>query len=82
MSELRSQRVCLIENDVNIVVDYFPEVEGAPLVAVCYLDSNCSEKDAEKRPVKLPDYLPIARDITGMPDFQSKALATRVVAAQ
>jgi len=32
--QLRSKRVCIIDNGMYIIVDYFPEIDGQPLIAI------------------------------------------------
>jgi hypothetical protein len=31
---LKTKRVCIIDNGVYIIVDYFPEIDGAPLLGI------------------------------------------------
>lgn len=84
MSELNSQRIYLQEDDVNIIIDYYPDVEDQPVLAVFLVNSELltSENDAVRRSVKLPDYLKIDREVTNVLDYMSMGLAARIKKAE
>lgn len=51
-----------------MIIDYYPEIEGQPLICVIQIDEEEHRKAGEKR-VKLPSYLNIDRDITDLLEF-------------
>ena len=75
MEELNCQRICTMENGLYMIIDYYPNVENQPMICVVQLDEANMAQD--NRPIQLPDYLDVEKEITDLPEFQSKALAAR-----
>ena len=64
-----------MENGLYMIIDYYPNVENQPMICVVQLDEANMAQD--NRPIQLPDYLDVEKEITDLPEFQSKALAAR-----
>ncbi len=40
MAELHCQRICTMENQLYIIIDFYPQVEGQPMICVLQLDQD------------------------------------------
>ena len=75
MIDLDYQRMCTLENELYMIIDWYPKVEGQPMICIIQLDET-QLKDQNRR-IQLPSYLEVDREITDLPEFQSKALAAK-----
>lgn len=50
-----------MDKDVYIILDYFPEVDGAPLIGVVKVQKDNIDN------INLPEYINIYRDVTDEP---------------
>ena len=67
-TQLRSKRVCIIDNGMYIIVDYFPQKDGAPMLGIIQVkQSNLSSID-------LPSYIKVYRDVTDEPQYQPEIM--------
>ncbi len=60
---LKFKRLCIIDNGVYIIVNYFNEQEGAPLLGVIQVRHGSSAS------LKLPDYIQTYREVTDEPQY-------------
>lgn len=60
---LKSKRLCIIDNGIYIIVDYYNERDGKPMIAII------QTKSKEEQNVDLPDYIKIHREITDEPQY-------------
>ena len=73
MSTLSCNRVCTIDQGIYMIIDYYPKVDGQPVI--CIIQVNAEELKKTGKRVSLPKYLNIKKDITDMDQFQPFALA-------
>ena len=76
MKQVFAQRICTIDESLYMIIDYYPEIEGQPVICIIQIDEEEHKKQGNAR-IKLPSYLLIDRDITDLDEFQPNALATR-----
>ena len=55
---LKSKRVCIIDNGMYIIINYFDNVDGAPMVGII------QTRHGSQTNVDLPEYIRVHRDIT------------------
>lgn len=55
---MKTKRKCIIDKDVYLILEYFPEVDGAPLLGIVKIQKE------NKSSIKLPEYIKIHRDVT------------------
>lgn len=60
---MRSKRVCIIDDGVYIIVDYFQETDGQPMLAIIQV------KQSNQTKIDLPSYIKTFRDITDEPQY-------------
>lgn len=77
MDELICQRICTVENDLYIIVDYYPQVEGEPMICIMQVD-DAKVYEQNKR-IQMPAYLQIEKEITDMQEYSPAELAKRVI---
>ena len=58
---LKSKRVCIIDDGVYIIVNYFPEKDGAPMLAVIQV------RQGNQSNIALPAYMKVYREVTDEP---------------
>ena len=75
VNKLVCTRVCTIDEGIYMIIDYYPKVEGQPLV--CIIQINEEELKNQTKRVKLPSYLQIDRDITDVEEFQPHSMALK-----
>ena len=68
---LRVKRLCLIDNGIYILVDYYPEIDGQPMLGIIQVRKGNQQK------VQLPNYIKVYREVTDekqyMPEIMCKA---------
>lgn len=67
---LRSKRLCIIDDGVYIIVNYFIEKDGAPLLAIVQTRHGASQMD-----LKLPDYIKVFREVTDEPQYLASSMS-------
>ena len=74
-STVRGKRVCIIDNGFYIMVDYYPEVDGQPMLGIIQVRSDIGQDP--KKEISLPSYVKPYREITDEPQFllESEILA-------
>jgi len=77
MHELNCQRICTVEGELYFIIDYYPQVEGQPMICIMQVDQN--KMQSENRRIQTPDYLQIEKEITDMAEYTPAALAKRVM---
>lgn len=60
---LKSKRVCIIDNGVYIIINYFTELDGAPMLGIIQVRHGNQSK------LQLPDYIKVYRDVTDEPQY-------------
>ena len=55
---LHVKRLCLIENATQIMVDYYPEIDGQPMLGIVKVKKGIEEQ------VNLPEYIKVYREVT------------------
>lgn len=67
---LRVKRMCLIDNAVYILVDYYPDIDGQPMLGIIQVRKGIQSA------VKLPKYVKVYREVTDekqyMPEIMCK----------
>ena len=77
VQELTCQRICTMEGELYMIIDYYPEVKDQPVIVIVQIDQQ-KMIDTQKR-IQLPDYLIIEKEITDQPEFTPKSLSSRVI---
>jgi CYTH domain-containing protein len=54
---IRSKRLCIIDNGVYVIVDYYMEIDGQPMIAIIQVKEQVSNID-------LPSFIQVHREIT------------------
>jgi len=67
-TQLTSNRVCIIENGIYMVFDFYEKVDGQPLTCIIQIDESV-QKESQKR-INLPKWINIYKDITDMEEYQ------------
>ena len=75
MKQLKAQRICTMQDGLYMVIDYFPGIEGQPMICIIQLD-EAKLAEMSKR-IQLPEYLEIESEITDQPEYQPIALAKK-----
>lgn len=65
-----------MENGLYMIIDYYPAVEGQPMICIIQLDEGVLAENQKR--IQLPEYLVVDREITDLPEFQPKSLAKKV----
>jgi len=60
---IKTKRVCIIDNGVYIIVDYYNETDGQPLTGIIQVRQSNQSK------IELPPYIQTYRDITDEPQY-------------
>merc|ERR1711957_222237 len=55
---LRVKRICLIDNAVYILVDYYPDIDGQPMLGIIQVRKGIQQS------VQLPKYVKVYREVT------------------
>ena len=67
---LRVKRICLIDNSVYILVDYYPDIDGQPMLGIIQVRKGIQQS------VQLPKYMKVYREVTDekqyMPEIMCK----------
>lgn len=67
---IRVKRMCLIDNAIYIMVDYYPEIDGQPMLGIVQVRKGIQES------VQLPKYVKVYREVTDekqyMPEIMCK----------
>ena len=69
MKTLHSKRICTIDEGIYMIIDYFPEIDGQPMICIIQINEDAHKKAQGER-IKLPGYLRIEKDITDLVEFQ------------
>jgi len=77
LAELNSSRICTMEKDIYMIIDYYPEVQDQPIIVILQIDQQL-QLGQDKRPPQPPVYLKIDKEITDMAEYQHMGLAKRV----
>ena len=77
VKELTCQRICTMEGELYMIIDYYPEVKDQPVIVIVQIDQQ-KMIDTQKR-IQLPDYLVIEKEITDQPEYTPKSLSGRVI---
>ena len=67
MNTITCNRVCTIDQGLYMIIDYYPKVDGKPVI--CIIQVNSEELKKTGKRVHLPKYLDIERNITDMDQF-------------
>ena len=65
---MKSKRVCIIDDGVYIIVNYFPELDGTPMLGVIQV------KQGNQSNIALPDYINVYRDVTDEPQYMAEIM--------
>ena len=65
---LEATRIVTIDNGLYIIIDYYPEVDGQPMICIIQINEE-SHKRTEAGRVKLPHYIQVDCDITDLKEF-------------
>lgn len=67
---VRVKRMCLIDNGVYILIDYYPETDGQPMLGIIQV------RKGNQQSVQLPKYVKVQREVTDekqyMPEIMCK----------
>ena len=66
---LRTKRVCIISDGIYAIVDYFPETDGRPMLAVIQVRRGNQTK------LRLPDFIKQYREVTDEPQYMSEVMS-------
>ena len=55
---LKSKRLCIISDGVYVIVDYFPEIDGAPMLGIIQVRRGNQSK------IDLPNFVKVHREVT------------------
>lgn len=61
---LKTKRLCIIDNGVYIIVDYFSEKDGAPMLGIIQVRKGNQDN------IELPKYVKVYRDVTDEDQYQ------------
>ena len=75
MKTLTATRIVTIDNGLYIIIDYYPEVEGQPMICIIQINEEEHKRSGAGR-VKLPSYINVDRDITDLAEYQPRTLAS------
>ena len=63
MKTLTGTRIVTIDAELYIIIDYYPEVDGQPMICIIQINEETHQKQGGGR-IKLPDYIQIEKEIT------------------
>ena len=75
MKTLINTRIVTFDHDLYIIIDYYPEVDGQPMICIIQINEEEHKRSGAGR-VKLPSYIKVDRDITDLEEFQPKTMAS------
>jgi len=64
MNTISANRICTIDNGIYMIMDYYPKVDGQPVI--CIIQVNEEELKKSGKRVSLPKYLNIEKEITDL----------------
>ena len=65
---LTGTRICTLDDDLYIIIDYYPEIDGQPMICIIQINEENHQKAGGGR-IKLPDYIQIEKEITDVPQY-------------
>ena len=75
MKTLVATRLVTIDQGLYIIIDYYPEVDGQPMICIIQINEEEHKRSGAGR-INLPPYLQVDRDITDVEGFQPKTMAS------
>mmetsp|Transcript_18825 Transcript_18825/g.32157 ORF Transcript_18825/g.32157 Transcript_18825/m.32157 type:complete len:109 (+) Transcript_18825:1412-1738(+) len=66
---LRSKRVCIIDNGVYIIINYFYEIDGGPMLGII------QSRQGYQQNIDLPKYVKVYREVTDEPQYLPEILS-------
>ena len=74
MKTLVATRLVTIDQGLYIIIDYYPEIDGQPMICIIQINEEEHRRSGAGR-INLPPYLHVDRDITDVEAFQPKTMA-------
>lgn len=66
---LKSKRVCIIDDGVYVIVDYFPEIDGAPMLGIIQV------RRGNQSTIDLPKFVKVHREVTDQPEYSPEIMS-------
>jgi hypothetical protein len=73
--QLASKRVCIIEDGIYMVFDFYEKIDGQPLTCIIQIDEAVQQ--ANQKRINLPKWINIYKDITDIPEYQPSTFALK-----
>ena len=67
-SPLKSKRICLINDGIYLIVNYFPEIDGAPMLGIIQVKTQISS-------IELPPFIKVSREVTDEMGYSAEVMA-------
>lgn len=75
MRTLTATRIVTIDGGLYLIIDYYPEVDGQPMICIVQINEEEHKRSGAGR-VHLPSYINVDRDITDLAEFSPPTLAS------
>ena len=75
MKTLVATRLVTIDQGLYIIIDYYPEVDGQPMICIIQINEEEHRKSGAGR-INLPPYLEVDKDITDVEAFWPRTMAS------